>query len=124
MTPEDRQRAIEEYRAELLRDVAKLHEQRKMIRRTDEFIDDELESLMNIASQFSFDSLPIADSPPLLVAIMRAELARALHHTRRAGKCAKRLNLPLEHYAAALQSLKAAAAAMPTDLPRTRRLPR
>jgi hypothetical protein len=124
VTPEDRQRAIAEYREGVLRDVERLKSQRKMLDRTSEMIEDEIEALIEASTQFSMDALPTADAPPLLAAILRAELARAIAHARRAGRCARRMHIDTSALSAALASLSATAQSLPADLPKTyRRLP-
>lgn len=119
-----RDAAVKQYRDELVREIERYTAHAKILNSALSFTDAAREQTMEALVRFEMETLPFADSPPLAVAIMRAEAARVLLHLRRAGKIWKQLGLPLTNIEVALRHMKLAIDAMPGDLPKhNRRLP-
>jgi hypothetical protein len=120
----ERDAAVKRYHDELVREIERYTAHAKILASAAAFTDAAREQTMEALVQFEYDTLPIADAPPLAVAIMRAEAARVLLHLRRAGKLWKQLGLPMQNIEVAMRHLKLALDSMPDDLPKhNRRLP-
>jgi hypothetical protein len=117
VTPDERQRAIDDYRAGILRDVERLRAQRELLEGVAANTDAEIEALVQSSARFSFDSLPTTDAPPLVVAILRAEIARAVAHARRARRCVRLLRVDDSEISAAIEMLRVASEDVAKSLP-------
>jgi hypothetical protein len=109
--------SAEQYRSDRMRELEVLAAQRRQFERALETLDDDMRSLIEITTRLDFDTLPTADSPPLIVSIMRAELDLSIAHLRRGGTIARRLGLDVKDFERALALVRAAVASFPADLP-------
>lgn len=112
----------EEYRLGILDEIERVKKQQQLIVRTLESSDEEIAQLVALSIRFGTDTLPTIDAPPIVVAIMRSEFARALAHLKRGGRCARRLGLDVDAFAVAIRALRAGIQRLPRDLPK-RRIP-
>lgn len=79
------------------------------------------EDMIRALTAFELATAPMADAPPVAVAMLRSDLARALRSVRRAGQVLKRLDADTTNLGAALKFLRAAIDALPSDLPKPKR---
>lgn len=107
----------EEYAAELKRSIEVETQKARALRSALEWADATREDHIRLLVQFELDTLPIADSPPVMVQMLRADLDRASQLVRRAGRFAKKLGAPTVKFAAALAALESATRSLPADFP-------
>lgn len=111
----------ETYVADLKREIERETLRYKALESALGWCDATREDAIRALTAFEMDTLPVADAPPILVALLRADIARALWAVRRAGKIANKLGLQTSKLSGALTHLKGAADSLPNELPKPKR---
>jgi len=112
-----------QYVAELKREIEAETLRVKALRSALDWSDSYRESAIESLVAFEMATAPIGDAPPVAVAMIRSDLARAIRSVRRAGQMLNKLGASTAQLSAALSALRNAAKTLPTDLPKPRRHP-
>jgi len=81
------------FREDTLAEIERLKLQRGQLDRTAERLEEEVDALVALSVRLGIETLPVADAHPVMHAICRAELARAMLHVRRAGRICVRMGV-------------------------------